>query len=116
MSSCSSQGSWCKGASTNSFRTGGTTTKRSRRRIPCGRRRRRRRPSRLPCPALSGVYQYGQHGVPQDLAKALQCYEKSAAKGHEVSKARVINITKQLQAAAEEEEEEARKGGKKKKK
>lgn len=60
------------------------------------------------------AYQFGLHGYPEDLKKALESYEKSAAKGHEISKARVNLIRKQLAAEEAEEEDGAKKGGKKK--
>eukprot|EP00191_Tetraselmis_sp_GSL018_P014822 CAMPEP_0177594336 /NCGR_PEP_ID=MMETSP0419_2-20121207/9727_1 /TAXON_ID=582737 /ORGANISM="Tetraselmis sp., Strain GSL018" /LENGTH=520 /DNA_ID=CAMNT_0019085639 /DNA_START=76 /DNA_END=1640 /DNA_ORIENTATION=- len=64
--------------------------------------------------AIAQVYHFGRHGQAVDLERALANYETSAAKGHEVSKARVGLIRKQLAAQAEEEEAQKKSKGKKK--
>ena len=67
---------------------------------------------------MNQAYQNGLYGCAEDLKKALENYEKAAAKGHDISKMRMIAIRKQLAAAEKEAEEEegGKKGGKKSKK
>ena len=66
---------------------------------------------------MNQAYQNGLYGCAEDLNKALENYEKAAAKGHDISKMRMIAIRKQLAAAEKEADEEAgKKGGKKNKK